>query len=68
MEARSLVSHQHSWWFSCFSLREKLTGRHNNKVTAYQRLPSMAYLNYSTVTALAKLRGLSTSRPRCKEA
>ncbi len=33
MEAQSLVSHQHSWWFSCFSLREKLARSHNkNKV------------------------------------
>ncbi len=30
MEAQSLVSHQHSWWFSCFSLREKLARSHNN--------------------------------------
>ncbi|WP_449455451.1 HpaII family restriction endonuclease [Streptococcus suis] len=29
MEAQSLVSHQHSWWFSCFSLREKLARSHN---------------------------------------
>ncbi|WP_253182554.1 MucBP domain-containing protein, partial [Streptococcus suis] len=25
----SLGSHQHSWWFSCFSLREKLARSHN---------------------------------------
>ncbi len=31
MEAQSLVSHQHSWWFSCFSLREKLARSHNRK-------------------------------------
>ncbi len=31
MEAQSLVSHQHSWWFSCFSLREKLARSHNKK-------------------------------------
>ncbi len=31
MEAQSLVSHQHSWWFSCFSLQEKLARSHNNK-------------------------------------
>ncbi|NQN52647.1 hypothetical protein HPA12_10075 [Streptococcus suis] len=31
MEAQSLVSHQHSWWFSCFSLREKLARSHNTK-------------------------------------
>lgn len=29
MEAQSLSSHQHSWWFSCFSLREKLARSHN---------------------------------------
>ncbi len=29
MEAQSLGSHQHSWWFSCFSLREKLARSHN---------------------------------------
>ncbi|WP_421425821.1 hypothetical protein [Streptococcus suis] len=28
MEAQSLVSHQHSWWFSCFSLQEKLARSH----------------------------------------
>ena len=28
MEAQSLSSHQHSWWFSCFSLREKLARSH----------------------------------------
>ncbi len=33
MEAQSLVSHQHSWWFSCFSLREKLARSHNKKQT-----------------------------------
>lgn len=32
MEAQSLVSHQHSWWFSCFSLREKLARSHNKKL------------------------------------
>ncbi len=32
MEAQSLVSHQHSWWFSCFSLREKLARSHNKKI------------------------------------
>ncbi len=31
MEAQSLVSHQHSWWFSCFSLREKLARSHKKK-------------------------------------
>lgn len=31
MEAQSLSSHQHSWWFSCFSLREKLARSHNRK-------------------------------------
>lgn len=31
MEAKSLVSHQHSWWFICFSLREKLARSHNKK-------------------------------------
>ncbi|MDW8640433.1 hypothetical protein [Streptococcus suis] len=31
MEAQSLGSHQHSWWFSCFSLREKLARSHNKK-------------------------------------
>ncbi|MBY5035640.1 hypothetical protein K6V78_11505 [Streptococcus gallolyticus] len=31
MEARSLGSHQHSWWFSHFSLREKLAGSHKKK-------------------------------------
>ncbi len=31
MEAQSLVSHQHSWWFSCFSLREKLARSHKTK-------------------------------------
>ncbi len=31
MEAQSLGSHQHSWWFSCFSLREKLARSHNLK-------------------------------------
>lgn len=31
MEAQSLVSHQHSWWFSCFSLQEKLARSHNIK-------------------------------------
>ncbi len=31
MEAQSLVSHQHSWWFSCFSLREKLARSHNKE-------------------------------------
>ena len=31
MEAQSLSSHQHSWWFSCFSLREKLARSHNSK-------------------------------------
>ncbi|HEK9954507.1 TPA: hypothetical protein TT574_000304 [Streptococcus equi subsp. zooepidemicus] len=29
MEAQSLVSHQLCWWFSCFSLREKLARSHN---------------------------------------
>ncbi|HFI2431747.1 TPA: hypothetical protein ACGO1Y_001019 [Streptococcus suis] len=33
MEAQSLVSHQHSWWFSCFSLREKLARSHNKNKT-----------------------------------
>ncbi len=32
MEAQSLVSHQHSWWFSCFSLREKLARSHNKNL------------------------------------
>ncbi len=36
MEAQSLVSHQHSWWFSCFSLREKLARSHN-KIPAVTR-------------------------------
>ncbi len=31
MEAQSLSSHQHSWWFSCFSLREKLARSHKVK-------------------------------------
>ncbi len=31
MEAQSLGSHQHSWWFSCFSLREKLARSHNKR-------------------------------------
>lgn len=31
MEAQSLGSHQHSWWFSCFSLREKLARSHKKK-------------------------------------
>ncbi|NQP13843.1 hypothetical protein HO931_00305 [Streptococcus suis] len=31
MEAQSLVSHQHSWWFSCFSLREKLARSHKKE-------------------------------------
>ncbi len=31
MEAQSLGSHQHSWWFSYFSLREKLARSHNSK-------------------------------------
>lgn len=31
MEAQSLSSHQHSWWFSCFSLREKLAWSYNKK-------------------------------------
>ncbi len=34
MEAQSLGSHQHSWWFSCFSLREKLARSHNTKTTS----------------------------------
>ncbi len=34
MEAQSLVSHQHSWWFSCFSLREKLARSHNRLKTS----------------------------------
>ncbi len=29
MEAQSLGSHQLSWWFSYFSLREKLARSHN---------------------------------------
>ena len=33
MEAQSLSSHQHSWWFSCFSLREKLARSHNESGT-----------------------------------
>lgn len=33
MKAQSLGSHQHSWWFSCFSLREKLARSHNLKDT-----------------------------------
>lgn len=33
MEAQSLGSHQHSWWFSCFSLREKLARSHNKNVS-----------------------------------
>ncbi len=33
MEAQSLVSHQHSWWFSCFSLREKLARSHKKRTT-----------------------------------
>lgn len=35
MEAQSLVSHQHSWWFSCFSLREKLARSHKEKTIAH---------------------------------
>ena len=31
MEAQSLSSHQHSWWFYCFSRREKLARSHNKK-------------------------------------
>ncbi len=31
METQSLGSHQHSWWLSCFSLREKLARSHNKK-------------------------------------
>ncbi|MGT2745080.1 hypothetical protein ACVRW4_07100 [Streptococcus phocae subsp. phocae] len=31
MKAQSLVSHQHSWWFYCFSLREKLARSHNKR-------------------------------------
>ncbi len=34
MEAQSLVSHQHSWWFSCFSLREKLARSHKKTLNA----------------------------------
>lgn len=39
MEAQSLVSHQHSWWFSCFSLREKLARSHN-KTNSLQNVGS----------------------------
>ncbi len=39
MEAQSLVSHQHSWWFSCFSLREKLARSHNKKENRFLRSP-----------------------------
>ncbi len=35
MEAQSLGSHQHSWWFSCFSLREKLARSHNKKTAKW---------------------------------
>lgn len=38
MEAQSLVSHQHSWWFSCFSLREKLARSHNKKIIPRREL------------------------------
>ncbi|HEK9983307.1 TPA: hypothetical protein TT553_000115 [Streptococcus equi subsp. zooepidemicus] len=39
MEAQSLVSHQLCWWFSCFSLREKLARSHNkNKNPAKKSL------------------------------
>ncbi len=37
MEAQSLVSHQHSWWFSYFSLREKLVQSHN-KIATYKKI------------------------------
>ncbi|MEY8462775.1 hypothetical protein, partial [Streptococcus merionis] len=32
--AQSLVTHQHSWWFSCFSLREKLARSYNKNTPA----------------------------------
>ncbi len=48
MEAQSLVSHQHSWWFSCFSLREKLARSHNKKTRPESSFPN----NYFTVAVL----------------
>ncbi len=37
METQSLGSHQHSWWLSCFSLREKLARSHNKKMASNVR-------------------------------
>ncbi len=45
MEAQSLVSHQHSWWFSCFSLREKLARSHNT-ISNGGNLVAYFYLEY----------------------
>ena len=42
MEAQSLSSHQHSWWFSCFSLREKLARSHKKK-SPFGLFRSVAY-------------------------
>ena len=53
MEARSLVSHQHSWWFSCFSLREKLAWSHNKKLVFKNKASNLktgvGYLTLSLV-------------------
>ena len=43
MEAQSLGSHQHSWWFSCFSLREKLARSHNTKSNRMSKNASVAF-------------------------
>lgn len=51
MEAQSLVSHQHSWWFSCFSLREKLARSHNKNRDSSESL-FFIYLS-STYTSLS---------------
>lgn len=47
MEAQSLVSHQHSWWFSCFSLREKLARSHNKKMVQWTIFRKDKFSNYS---------------------
>ncbi len=44
MEAQSLGSHQHSWWFSCFSLREKLARSHNKKEAEASSIFTKDYL------------------------
>ncbi|NQN52569.1 hypothetical protein HPA12_09660 [Streptococcus suis] len=48
MEAQSLVSHQHSWWFSCFSLREKLARSHND-LTIYYNPEGKNYFKVGTI-------------------